>query len=306
MSFTYQFKTRRDEALNNLEVPKAGVWIHTVRLTAGDIVVLVEKHGLDEGLLKDAQDFFEAPRLEQEEGVTYFFTRYPARIDGEMTTAPILIAVGPDFVLTAVQEKPQWLARLEGQKDVVTTQKAKLFLQILRAIEREYTRVFNDMRREVRRARITVGDVTERAIEESVQLEYALIEFVSALVPANSALRQVITGKYLTLYEDDLELVEDVQLSNGQLIESAKNALKTIQNIRSAHATLVSNRLNKVVRILTALTILLTIPTIVGTLYGMNVPLPFQDSQYMFPGIIVFVAIAVAGASYLFVRNKWL
>lgn len=306
MAVTYRFKSRRDEALKELEAPKAGVWIDAVQLSTEDIKTLVDKHDLDDGHLTDAQDFFEAPRLEQEGKITYFFTRYPAEVGGEMTTAPILIVVGEDFVLTALHGAPQWYEKLRTRSDIITTQKTKFFLQILRAIEREYTRVFTGVRRNVRKARLSVRDVSEKTIEQSVQLEYALNEFVSALVPANVALQQVIAGKYMPLFEDDLELVEDVQLANSQLIESGKSALKTIQNIRSAHSTLVSNRLNQVVRILTALTILLTIPTIIGTLYGMNVPLPLQDSPIIFPIIMGIIVCSVSAVSYVFIKKRWL
>lgn len=285
---------------------REGVWVEVVAPTEEDVQLLVRERGLEEGHLRDAQDFFEAPRLELEDGTPYFFTRFPAHIEGETTTAPILIAVGENYVLTVMHERPDWLDKSVQRSDVITTQKAKFFLQLIAAIEREYTRVFTGVRREVRRARLTVRDVSESAIEQSVQMEYALNEFVSALVPTNSALQSMTSGKHLQFFEEDLEMVEDVQLSNAQLIESAKNSLKTIQNIRTAHAALVSNRLNKVVRTLTALTILLTIPTIIGAFYGMNVRLPLQDSVYAFP-LVVVVTLGVMGAvAHLFARNKWL
>ncbi len=306
MAYTYRFKSRKHDAFEILPTARPGVWIDAVGISDAEVQEFSEKHGLDDGHLRDAQDFFEAPRFEQEGAVTYLFTRYPAEVSGETTTAPILIVVGEDFICTVVHSAPEWLERFRERVDIVTTQKTTIFLHLLRAIEREYTRVFTAMRRDVRRARLSISDVSERSIEESVQLEYALNEFVSALVPTNAALQQVLTGKHLPLFEDDVELIEDVQLANGQLIESAKNALKTIQNIRSAHATLVSNRLNRVVRMLTALTMLLTIPTIIGALYGMNVPLPFQHSPIMFWFIIVFILLLVGVAVSVFKHKGWL
>ncbi len=306
MSLRYRFKSKEDATFKEVQDFCAGVWIEVVAPTEEDVQVLVVKHGLEEGHLRDAQDFFEAPRLELEEGTSYFFTRFPAQIEGETTTAPILIAIGDDFVLTVMHERSEWVDKMTQRLDVYTTQKAKFFLHIIAAIEREYTRVFTGVRREVRRARLTVRDVSESAIEQSVQMEYALNEFVSALVPTNSALQAMTSGKHLQFFEEDLEMVEDVQLANAQLIESAKNSLKTIQNIRTAHAALVSNRLNKVVRTLTALTILLTIPTIIGAFYGMNIPLPLQTSVYAFPLVVVATLGVMGAVAHLFVRNRWL
>lgn len=305
MAVTYRFRSKNDEQMKDLSAPRPGVWIDVVGMSEDDIYNLAQWHGLDDGHLRDAQDFFEAPRLEQEGKVVYFFTRFPARVDNEMTTAPVLIAVGEDFILTAVHESPEWLLRRLQKSDVFTTQKAKFFLQILSALEREYNKVFTAVRRDVRRSRLTLSKVTEQAIEASVQTEYTLNEFVAALVPTNTALQEVLKRKLLPLHEEDVDFVEDVQLANGQLIESAKSSLKTIQNIRSAHATIVSNRLNRVVRTLTALTIILTIPTIVGSFYGMNVTLPFGEHPAAFWWIVTGTGVLMGGVTYLFMRNRW-
>lgn len=292
--------------MKELPGPRAGVWIDVVGIEDADIALLTERHGIDDGLLKDAQDFFEAPRVEYEQGVAYFFTRFPTKALDDTTTAPLLIIIGDDYVLTAVGEKPEWLDRIMLNAHTYSTQKAKLFLQILGGLEREYNIIFTALRREVRRARLNVSDVTEKAIEQSVEIEYAINELVSALVPTNAALQSITAGKHLKFFEEDLELLEDVRLANSQLIEGAKNTLKTIQNIRAAHTTLVSNRLNRVVRTLTALTIILTIPTIVGTFYGMNVSVPLGESPHAFTFIAAITITIVSLAIYLFRKNRWL
>lgn len=293
--------------MEELDAPRAGIWIEVQGpIAEEEVALLAQRHNLDVALLRDALDFFEAPRFEHEGGVAYFFTRYPALVEDEMSTAPLLVAVGEDFVLTVAPEKTAFLDSLGGAHDVFTTQKAKFFLQISGAIAREYTKSITSIRRDVRRQRLRVRDVSERTIERSVHFEYALNEFVSALVPTNIALSRALSSPNFPLFEEDEDLLEDVQLANNQLIETAKTTLKTIQNIRDAHATLVSNRLNKTVKTLTALTILLTIPTIVGTLYGMNVPLPYEGNPSAFSGILGLIVIFTVLAWYLFRRNHWL
>lgn len=306
MAHVYRFQSLHDSALKILATPQPGVWIDVVGMDASDVAALSVAHGLDDGHLVDAQDFYETPRFEQEGDATYFFTRYPAIVDGEHTTAPILITIGSDYLLTAVHTRPEWLDRCVADKEVFTTQKTKFFLKLLGAITKEYTKIFVPMLRDVGKARQSIRDVSERAIEESVQLEYALNEFVSALVPTNAALQQFLTGRHVSLHEEDRELAEDLQLANAQLIEGGKNALKAIQNIRSAHTALVSNKLNRVVRMLTAITIVLTIPTIIGTMYGMNVPLPLQESKYAFLFVISSMAVCVVAVLFLFKKNQWL
>lgn len=303
---TYRFRARSDEKMQELPAHRAGAWIDAQALTESDIEMLSEKHGLDKGHLSDAQDAFESPRHEQEGNIAYFFTRYPTYEEGDAATAPILIAVGDDFVLTVTRERPKFLDSIITSSNVFTTQKTKLFLQLVSAVAREYSGIFVPIHRNIRRYRRNLSGVSEKIIEDFVQLEYSLNEFISALVPTNVALQHLIAGKHLHLFEEDMNYMEDVQLENNQLIENSKSALKTLQNIRDAYTTIVSNRLSKTVRMLTALTILLTIPTIVGTLYGMNVRLPLQDAPYTFGLIVTFIALTVVAVTYLFSRNRWL
>lgn len=302
----YRFRSRQAQQMEELDTPRAGVWIEVQGpIAKEEVELLAQRHDLDAALLNDALDFFEAPRFESESGVAYFFTRYPALVADEVSTAPLLVAVGEDFVLTVAPESTEFLDSLEKSPHVFTTQKTKFFLQIADAIAREYTKSIANIRRDVRRQRLRVRDVSERTIERSVHFEYALNEFVSALVPTNIALARALSSPNFPLFEEDEDLLEDVQLANNQLIETAKTTLKTIQNIRDAHATLVSNRLNRTVKTLTALTILLTIPTIVGTFYGMNVPLPYSDHPAAFAGILGLVMVLTGAVGYLFWRNRW-
>jgi len=116
----------------------------------------------------------------------------------------------------------------------------------------------------------------------------------------------VLTQGHLELYEDDRDLVEDIQLENQQIVESAKANLKTIQNIRSSYTAIVTNNLNGVIKLLTSLTIILTIPTILGSLYGMNVPLPFSESPHAFSTIALVAAVAMGAAAFFFSRRNWM
>ena len=302
---TYRFRARTNETAQIIEAPRPGVWIDVDHMNESDISSLVEVHQLDGGVLSDAQDFFEVPRFEHEKGVSYFFTRFPVA-SGSSSTAPILIAVGKDFVLTSVIERPAFLEKIIDSPDIFTTQKTKFFLQMINAITQEYTRVFGSLRKEVHRTRMNVRDVSERSIEQMVHLEYTLNEFVTALIPTNEALQRLLAGSYVQFYEADVDLVEDVQLANSQLIEGAKNSLTTIQNIRSAHAALVSNQLNKVVRTLTALTMLFTIPMVVASLYGMNIPLPLSAHDNAFWIIMIIIASFMGAAIYIIRRNAWI
>lgn len=304
---THYFKTLKDSELKTLDTPRTGVWTHVVEPTDEEIVSLVEEYSLDEAILADARDFFEVPRLERSAGATYFFTRYPFdEKDETIDTAPLLIVMGESFVLTvALREVPQFNRFIEGKERISTTQKAKFFLQIMDAITKEYEKDLTRLRRAVHRDRAKLRKIGPRDIERLVNYENELNNMVSAIVPTNTWLNQVATGNYMQLYTEDVELMEDLVIANSQLVESARQVLKMIQNLRGASEAIMTSTLNSSIRTLTVLTILLTIPTIVSSLYGMNVPLPLADNPFSFWLVAIIIMITVAIVTIVFKKKDW-
>jgi magnesium transporter len=130
--------------------------------------------------------------------------------------------------------------------------------------------------------------------------------FFASLTQINPVLQNIISGKLIELYKEDHELTEDLVVSSNQLVELCKSTLKNIVNIREAYSTIVTNDLNKVIKLFTSLTVILTIPTIIASLYGMNVALPFAnhpDAFWLVGGIIIFIITVVF---WIFNRNRWL
>ena len=304
---TYYFRSAKERTLTTRKDVKPGTWVHAENPTEAEVQTLVTDLGLEEGLVQDALDFYEVPRFEQEDGTVYFYTRFPATIDSSLGTAPILIAVTKKAVITISKQPAPFLrAYHEGAVDLLTTQRTKLFLHLVQAVTKSFERHLVTIRKEVQRNKVRLDTISNKDIVRLVSLESTLNDFVSALTPTYTALHTVLSGKHLSLHEDDKDMVEDIELQSKQVIESAKNNLKTIQNIRSAYTAIMSNNLNDVIKLLTALTIILTIPTILGSLYGMNVPLPFGDSPYAFFTITIGATLLMTMSALFFSHRKWM
>lgn len=305
---THYFRTLKDVELKQLDVVRTGIWTHVVNPTPEDLVFLKQEFALDELMLDDATDFFEVPRFEREGSVAYFFVRYPFDEKTEdIDTAPLMIALGESFVVTLAQREVPFLQQfVNGKKEIHTTQKTKFLLQIMDALTKAYEVELTRMRKAVYRDRTRVRNIKARDIQRLVSFEHELNDTLSALVPMSSEIKLIMHGNQLQLFSEDRELLEDLNIDNAQLIDSAKSILKTIQNIRSASEAILTLQLNHTIRMLTALTILLTIPTIIASLYGMNVPLPFADSTAAFYVIIGVIAVLFSLGIYYFRRNSWL
>ncbi len=302
---TYYFRTIKDEALKTLPEPRSGVWVHVVSPTDDELSKIAKEFTLDEDIIEDAKDFYEVPRMERSNGATYFFTRYPLR-NQENDTAPVLIIVGESFVVTiASTNVPQFERFITGTESVYTTQKAKLFIQIMEVFTTSFDRELVRLRKAVHKDRARLRSIGPREIERLVGHENTLNSIVDALIPTNVWLQQVPSGNYMQLYDDDLETMEDLVIANGQVVQSARSILKSIQNIRGASEAIMTSRLNNTLRILTSLTIILTFPIVITSLYGMNVPLPFQDNQFAFLGIVILNVGLLTFLLWLFKKNQW-
>jgi magnesium transporter len=305
---TYYFRTIKDDTLKEIPEIRTGVWIHAVQPTETELNELAERLSLDMSILEDAQDFFEVPRLERSGGVTYFFTRYPFNEKTEDTdTAPLLIVVGESFVFTiSVREVPQFMTFFEGKTAVRTTQKTKLFIQIMQVITQSFERQLIGLRRSVQKDRVKLRKISNQEILRFVNYEHKLNDMVASVLPTNVSLQQIIVGNYMQVYDDDRELVEDVRIDNAQIVDSARSLLKTIQNVRSAAEAILTNNLNNRIKTLTVLTVLLTIPTIISSLYGMNVPLPLAEEPYAFVFVVTLVVSVMSLGVWYLKKNEWL
>ena len=262
---TYYYRGAEEDSLNKVSEVRDGVWIHAEASTSEELAPLVEQLSLDTSILEDTQDFFEVPRLERSNGVTYFFTRYPFNEQTEDTdTAPLLIVLGTTFVLTvSLRNVPQFTTFFDGKTVVYTTQKTKLFIQIMQVVTRSFERQLIGLRRSVQRDRVKLRKISNQEIVRFVNYEHKLNDMVAAVLPTNVALQQIIHGSYLSIQDEDRELMDDLRIDNTQVVESARMLLKTIQNVRNATEAILTNNLNNRIKTLTVLTILLTIPTIV-------------------------------------------
>jgi magnesium transporter len=305
---TIYYRNIRSQVLEEVKNPKRGCWLRVVDPTKEELVVLEEKYNLDADLLTDGVDLYEAPRIEHDEGNLYIYVRY-SRPKGEYTsTHPLLIVILPDMLLTISRIESDPINKLIEAGKLVTTQKVKMVLQILEEMNKGYRRHLNSVTKNIlsTRTRLQHATISNDDILNFIDIEEDLNEFLAALQPYGILLHSLLNGKYMKLHEEDEDLIEDLQLSASELVELTKSRLKTIQNIRDAYNTIATNNLNRVFKRLTSIAIFLSIPTIVGGFYGMNIALPFDHHPYAFWIITSITIGTMLGFIYVFNRKKWL
>ena len=283
----------------------SGTWIRCEQPGDEELQELIA-FGLDEDILRDSLDPHEVPRLDTENGWTYFITRLPDTDDefNDFTT-PILFAMGKKNLVTVSSDPLDrlWQPFIDTVQ-VPTTQKTKLFMYMIEAITRQYSTRVAQINRQMRAATSDVRNLNPREITQLVEYERKLNDYLDALIPTNTALENLLGGKLLTLYEDDKDIIEDLSIDLEQLIARCTSLLRTITNLRDSYRAVMDTRLNETMRVLTTITLAFTVPTMVAGLFGMNLTIPGAEQPYMFWVVLLVSAIPSLGLIIYFMRKR--
>jgi magnesium transporter len=286
---------------------RPGVWVHLECPSPEERSMVVAMLQVQDDLLGDALDPYEVPRIENEDGVAYVFIQVPHKTDSGVVNVPLLLALGDDFLLTVTNEKFEfWDAFIANDGELCTAIKGKLFVQILFAVSREYTKHLAIIGKNLRSLYANLAEVRIRDISQFVAYEKVLNDFIAALVPMQSICQSFLSGKNHVQREEDRELAEDLFLAVGQLVENSKATLKHSANIREASSMVMNHELNRIMKVLTVWTVMLSIPMILGSFYGMNVPVPLGESPYAFWAVGAVSLAGMAALLGVFVRSRWL
>lgn len=291
----YYYKSLRSTEVQELDDYKRGAWVYVEAPSEREVAELVEKFKLDEGALKDALDENEMPRLEKDGETSYIFVRFAMMNDDrELITMPLLFVFGKELLMTvSLVRLPPLAALLSDKVDFATTQRAKLVLQILNMISDHYDSYISTTSKQIKRIRahLRQHEIGNQDFIDFVGIEDELNEFLSALIPTNATLRRLLLGRYMPLFEEDQDIVEDLLLNNEQSIEACNSNMKSITNIRDAYTSISSNNLNRTIKVLTIATVMIAIPNLFFSMYGMNIDLPFQHHIWAFTALISFSVI---------------
>lgn len=305
---TVYHSTARSRKLETIEKPRAGSWVSLVAPNASELESFASEYSLDVDLLNDAIDIYEAPRIETDEGNVYIYTRYCYPEGREVATEPLLIIYTPNYLFTIKRRDSGILNRIwSGKLEVVTTQKTKTLMQILDEVNRSYQIELNKVSKKTLqiRAQMRQVDLKNKDFVRIIEIEEDLNEFMTALQPQAAVLNVLLSGRYIRMYEDDKDIIEDLRLGTGELIELAKSRSRALGNIRQAYDTIATTNLNQTFKRLTSIAIFFSIPTIIGGLWGMNVAVPLQDEPYAFVAVLALIGILMSTIIYIFHRKRW-
>jgi len=300
-------KTVKETELVEVDDFILGSWVRVVDPTKEEIKLVAEKTGIALDVLEDAIDESELPRIEHDSGNLVVIIRIPIA-DGEIITSIPLTIIITDKFIVSISIKPNDIigAFAEGKIKFFTTQKSKFMLEIFNQTVKAYDRLIKSIAKNISRQKFKLSQLRNQDIANLVHQEEILNNFISSLAPTTFIFDRILKGKYMKLYEQDEGLIEDLVIDARQVLDLCNTNLKTIKNVREAYSTILTNNLNKILKFLASITIILTLPTIIASIYGMNVGLPGEGSPFAFYYIVGFTLIVMAVAYSIFTWRKWL
>ncbi len=187
-----------------------------------------------------------------------------------------------------------------------TTQKAKLILHILLKITQDYTMNVKRIHHGILENERSFRFVDTNVIGVLTKNEEILNQYLMSLVPMRNTLEAMGGGRYLSFYEEDIDLLKDLMIAIHQSADVCSVNIKSIRSLRDSYQIIFTNKVNRTIKLLTALTIIFNIPTIMASIYGMNMKLPFQDNPHAFVWFSLTTLLFSITAVLLFRRNRWL
>ena len=281
---------------------KKGSWINLVNPSENEIKKVCENINIQEDFIRDALDYEEKARIDKEEddNTILFVVDVPISEKGEeneiYTTMPLgMIVVRDEFFLTVSLRKNKIIESFEKRKikNFQTYKKTRFIFQILYLNSSYYLNYLKQINKETEIAEyILKNSMQNKELLKLLSLEKSLVYFTTSLKSNEIVMEKTLRGKIVKLYEEDEEILEDAITENRQAIEMAQIYSNILNGTMDAYASIISNNLNGVMKFLTSITIILAVPTMISSFWGMNVQIPFQNNPFGFV-IMIFVSVVL-------------
>ena len=284
--------------LEEINEYKKGAWINVLNPSDIETKELCENINISEEFIKYPLDYDEKARIDEEDDVVLFVIDVPIienKNDGKVyTTMPLgMIVVRDEYFITVSLHQNGVVNLFENSKikGLVTYKKTRFILQILYYNSSLYLELLKQINKETEIAEsVLKKSMKNKELIKLLNLEKSLVYFTTALRSNEAVMEKTLRGKIIKLYDEDEDILEDAIVENKQAIEMSKVYSDILSSTMEAYASIISNNLNSVMKYLTSITIILSIPTIIGSLWGMNVNLPMEGNLYAF---IILIVVSV-------------
>lgn len=293
------YRSDANGILENIDSIEHGAWINMVDPSKEEILLISQRLNLPQDFILAALDEEEGSRIEFEDNATLVIVDIPfTEIDDNSLTYdtyPLAIIYTEDIIVTICLKNSPVLLDFANEKipSFFTFKKVRFMLQILFRISNYYLLYLRQINKKSLLIEKTLyKSLRNRELIQLFALQKSLVYFSTSLKSNDLTLEKLLKQEILTKYDEDRDILEDVIIENKQAIEMCSIYDNVLQGTMNVFASIISNNQNQVMKYLTSITIVLSIPTLISGMLGMNVGgVPFFDNPNGFLNMCIIVAI---------------
>ena len=298
----------KDRALIKLDKLTKGSWVNVISPSSNEIKTLKSKFNIPEEVFSSLKDVDEIPTIERYKDLLFILIKTPQKVEkvtqGKYITIPLGILLTPDYFITICFQDNEIISKFKNSK-IYSHKKIQNTLKLLLFSAKNYLKYLKEINKEINNAQKDLEkSMKNKELFNLLDIEKGLIYFNTSLKANHSLIKKLTKRRIFTKYEQDKELLEDVIEENEQAIEMTEIYSNILSGMMDAFASIISNNLNVVMKFLTSITIILMIPTLIASIYGMNISLPLQKSPHAFSLVMLLSLLLSMLGAIIFWRKE--
>lgn len=302
------YRSDANGILESIDSIEHGAWINMVDPSKEEILLISQRLNIPQDFIRAALDEEEGSRIEFEDNAILVIVDIPfTEIDDNSLTYdtyPLAIIYTEDIIITVCLKNSPVLLDFAQEKvpSFYTFKKVRFMLQILYRISNYYLLYLRQINKKSLLIEKTLyKSLRNRELIQLFALQKSLVYFSTSLKSNDLTLEKLLKQEILTKYDEDRDILEDVIIENKQAIEMCSIYDNVLQGTMNVFASIISNNQNQVMKYLTSVTIVISIPTLISGMLGMNVGgIPFFDHPNGFFNMCLIVTlITIAAIMYL-------
>jgi len=292
----------------------SNAWFNLVNPSGKEIELVSQLLKVDADILQNSLDADERSRVELEDGVFSVIVNLPLLDeDGNFDTLPCGLVFSKGNFLTICSKDNRIISSFNKNtaKTFDTRRRTRFMLAILYKISQYYLRYLAIINRKTEHIEEALKQTTNnKELFQLIEIQKSLVYFTTALRDNHLVLEKILrmtkslaTSKVLAFTEDDTDLLEDVIVENKQAIEMVDMHRSILEGMMDGFASIINNNVNQIMKFLAAITIVLSIPTMVASFWGMNVEVPASAMTYGF-GIVIAFSLLITLIVIFYFKKK--
>ena len=292
-----------------------GCWVNLVDPTENELLEISKSMNISKNFIQNILDDDEKPHIDEEDGCKAILLDVPIvrkrhGMESIKTATLGILLVRDEFMVTISSQQLSFLKEFtqEKVKEFYTYKKSRFTIQIVYRIAVSYLKILKDINKKIELAEENMLHATKNEeILNLLSIENSLTYIITALRSNGVVLDKILRGNTIDFYEEDRNLLEDAIIENNQALSMAELYRGILESMTDTVATIISNNLNTIMKFLAGITIVISIPTMVASFMGMNVPLgEFAINPLSFIYLIIISILLSLVVAYILKKRNML